>query len=98
VPTKTFVSSSLPNWQEIIFLRQSCANHSSRVLSTPSPNLDLVNSRYHGGVASGLDVAQEETLLYHAHQLTLLNQQRKQFEDAIAVLLGDPLLITTSGH
>jgi len=53
--------------------------------------LDLVNSRYKGGVASGLDVAQEETLLNVARtQLTLLRQQRKQFEDAIAVLLGKP--------
>jgi len=51
--------------------------------------LDLVNSRYKGGVASGLDVAQEETLLHTAQtQLTLQNQQRKQVEDAIAVLLG----------
>jgi multidrug efflux system outer membrane protein len=50
-----------------------------------------VNSRYKGGVASGLDVAQEETLLNTTRtQLTLLQQQRKQFEDAIAVLLGKP--------
>jgi NodT family efflux transporter outer membrane factor (OMF) lipoprotein len=54
-----------------------------------SKGLDLVNSRYKGGVASGLDVAQEETLLHASQtQLTLLRQQRKQFEDAIAVLLG----------
>jgi NodT family efflux transporter outer membrane factor (OMF) lipoprotein len=51
--------------------------------------LDLVNSRYRGGVASGLDVAQEETLLDTTRtQLVLLSQQRKQFEDAIAVLVG----------
>src|SRR5205085_8602857 len=51
--------------------------------------LDLVNSRYKGGVASGLDVAQEETLLHTAQtQLILQNQQRKQIEDAIAVLVG----------
>jgi NodT family efflux transporter outer membrane factor (OMF) lipoprotein len=61
----------------------------SRTVEALSKGLDLVNSRYHGGVASGLDVAQEETLLYTTRtQLTLLNQQRKQFEDAIAVLLG----------
>ena len=54
-----------------------------------SKGLDLVKSRYKGGVASGLDVAQEETLLHASQtQLTLLHQQRKQFEDAIAVLLG----------
>jgi outer membrane protein, multidrug efflux system len=51
--------------------------------------LDLVNSRHQGGVASGLDVAQEETLLNATRtQATLLLQQRKQFEDAIAVLAG----------
>ena len=61
----------------------------SRTVDALTKGLDLVNSRYHGGVASGLDVAQEETLLYTTRtQLTLLNQQRKQFEDAIAVLLG----------
>ena len=61
----------------------------SRTVDALSKGLDLVNSRYHGGVASGLDVAQEETLLYTTRtQLTLLNQQRKQFEDAIAVLIG----------
>lgn len=61
----------------------------SRTVDALTKGLDLVNSRYHGGVASGLDVAQEETLLYTTRtQLTLLNQQRKQFEDAIAVLIG----------
>jgi multidrug efflux system outer membrane protein len=53
--------------------------------------LDLVNARHKGGVASGLDVAQEETLLNTTRtQATLLLQQRKQLEDAIAVLLGQP--------
>jgi outer membrane protein, multidrug efflux system len=61
----------------------------SRTVQTLDRGLDLVNSRYKGGVASGLDVAQEETLLDTTRtQLTLLKQQRKQFEDAIAVLLG----------
>ena len=51
--------------------------------------LELVNSRHSGGVASGLDVAQEETLLDPTRtQAILLQQQRKQFEDAIAVLVG----------
>jgi multidrug efflux system outer membrane protein len=63
----------------------------SRTVESVSRGLDLVNSRYKGGVASGLDVAQEETLLNTARtQLTLLTQQRKQFEDAIAVLVGKP--------
>jgi multidrug efflux system outer membrane protein len=53
--------------------------------------LQLVDSRHKGGVASGLDVAQEETLLHTTQtQAVLLEQQRKQFEDAIAVLVGRP--------
>ena len=61
----------------------------SGTVDTLVRGLDLVNSRYKGGVASGLDVAQEETLLHTAQtQLTLQNQQRKQIEDAIAVLIG----------
>jgi multidrug efflux system outer membrane protein len=61
----------------------------TRTVEALNKGLDLVNSRYRGGVASGLDVAQEETLLNTTRtQLTLLQQQRKQFEDAIAVLVG----------
>jgi multidrug efflux system outer membrane protein len=53
--------------------------------------LELVNSRHEGGVASGLDVAQEETLLAATRtQATLRLRQRKSFEDAIAVLVGKP--------
>jgi outer membrane protein, multidrug efflux system len=63
----------------------------SRTVEALNKGLDLVNSRYKGGVASGLDVAQEETLLNTTRtQLTLLQQERKQFEDAISVLLGKP--------
>ena len=63
----------------------------TRTVETLNKGLELVRSRYKGGVASGLDVAQEETLLDTTRtQLTLLKQQRKQFEDAIAVLLGKP--------
>jgi NodT family efflux transporter outer membrane factor (OMF) lipoprotein len=62
-----------------------------RTVETLQKGLDLVNSRHQGGVASGLDVAQEETLLNATRtQATLLKQQRKQFEDAIAVLTGRP--------
>jgi len=51
--------------------------------------LDLQISRHSGGLASGLDVAQEETLLNTTRtQATLILTQRKQFEDAIAVLIG----------
>jgi multidrug efflux system outer membrane protein len=60
-----------------------------RTVDTLQKGLDLVNSRHQGGVASGLDVAQEETLLNATRtQATLLRQQRKQFEDAIAALTG----------
>jgi len=61
----------------------------ARTVETLQKGLDLVNSRHKGGLASGLDVAQEETLLNTTKtQATLLRQQRKQFEDAIAVLVG----------
>jgi outer membrane protein, multidrug efflux system len=63
----------------------------NRTVTTLQKGLDLVKSRHQGGLASGLDVAQEETLLNTTRtQATLLRQQRKQFEDAIAVLTGKP--------
>jgi multidrug efflux system outer membrane protein len=63
----------------------------NRTVEALQRGLELVNSRHQGGVASGLDVAQEETLLNQTRtQATLLRQQRKQFEDAIAVLVGRP--------
>jgi NodT family efflux transporter outer membrane factor (OMF) lipoprotein len=63
----------------------------NRTVQTLQKGLDLVKSRHSGGIASGLDVAQEETLLNTTRtQATLLEQQRKQFEDAIAVLVGKP--------
>jgi outer membrane protein, multidrug efflux system len=63
----------------------------ARTVDTLQKGLDLVNSRHNGGVASGLDVAQEETLLNTTQtQAILLQQQRKQFEDAVAVLIGKP--------
>jgi multidrug efflux system outer membrane protein len=63
----------------------------NRTVQTLQKGLQLVDSRHKGGVASGLDVAQEETLLNTTRtQAILLQQQRKQFEDAIAVLIGKP--------
>ena len=63
----------------------------NRTVEALQKGLDLVNSRHRVGVASGLDVAQEETLLNTTRtQATLLRQQRKQFEDAVAVLVGKP--------
>ena len=53
--------------------------------------LDLVNHRHEGGVASGLEVAQQAALLDStATQLQLVLQQRAQYEHAIAVLVGKP--------
>ena len=63
----------------------------NRTVQSLQKGLDLVNSRHNGGVASGLDVAQEETLLRNTQtQAILRQQQRRQFEDAIAVLIGKP--------
>jgi len=53
--------------------------------------LQLVENRHTGGVASGLDLAQQQTLLDSTvTQLYLVQQQREQFEHAIAVLTGNP--------
>jgi multidrug efflux system outer membrane protein len=53
--------------------------------------LQLVQDRANGGVASGLDVAQEQTLLDATRaQAILLQQQRVQFEDALGTLTGQP--------
>jgi NodT family efflux transporter outer membrane factor (OMF) lipoprotein len=53
--------------------------------------LQLVENRHNGGIASGLDVAQQETQLNATRtQATLLRNQRAQFEHAIAALLGMP--------
>jgi outer membrane protein, multidrug efflux system len=54
-------------------------------------SLTLVQNRHAGGIASGLDVAQQETLLNSTRtQATLLRRQRDQFEHAIAALVGVP--------
>jgi len=53
--------------------------------------LDLVNKRHKGGIASGLEVAQQATLLDGTlTQLALVKQSRAQYEHAIAVLIGQP--------
>jgi len=53
--------------------------------------LQLVENRHQGGVASGLDLAEQQTLLDSTvTQLYLVQQQRAQFEHAIAVLTGSP--------
>jgi outer membrane protein, multidrug efflux system len=54
-------------------------------------SLELVQNRHAGGIASGLDVAQQETLLNSTKtQATLLRRQRAQFEHGIAALVGVP--------
>lgn len=53
--------------------------------------LELVNNRHNGGVASGLEVAQQAALLDSTlTQLALVRQSRAQYEHAIAVLVGQP--------
>jgi outer membrane protein, multidrug efflux system len=53
--------------------------------------LDLVNQRHAGGIASGLEVAQQATVLDSSiAQLSLVQEAREQYEHAIAVLLGQP--------
>ena len=51
--------------------------------------LTLVNNRHTGGAASGLDVAQQEVVLDSSiTQLSLLQQQRLQYQHALAMLQG----------
>src|SRR6266700_6565963 len=51
--------------------------------------LELVEKRHQGGAVSGLDVAQQQTVLDAAYaQLALLQQQRAQFQHALAALQG----------
>ena len=53
--------------------------------------LELVQHRHDGGIASGLEVAQQATVLDSTiSQLALVQQSREQYEHAIAVLLGQP--------
>jgi multidrug efflux system outer membrane protein len=58
--------------------------------------LDLVNRRHDGGVASGLEVAQQAALLDSTlSQLALVQESRAQFDHAIAVLVGQPASSTS---
>lgn len=62
-----------------------------QALDFQQKDYDLVVRREQGGVASGLDVAQQATVLDATRaQLDLLRQQRAQYEHAIAVLVGQP--------
>ena len=53
--------------------------------------LQLVQARHDGGIASGLEVAQQQTVLESTvSQASLVQQSRAQYEHAIAVLVGQP--------
>ncbi len=58
-------------------------------VATQRKGLDLVQKRHDGGIASGLDVAQQATVLDSTiSQGALLQEARAQHEHAIAVLVG----------
>jgi len=62
-----------------------------QALDFQQKDYDLVVRREQGGIASGLDVSQQATVLDATRaQLDLLRQQRSQYEHAIAVLVGQP--------
>lgn len=53
--------------------------------------LELVQKRHEGGIASGLEVAQQATVLDSTiSQASLVQESRAQYEHAIAVLVGQP--------
>jgi NodT family efflux transporter outer membrane factor (OMF) lipoprotein len=53
--------------------------------------LDLTQNRFHGGLASAVDVAQAQTILDTTRaEATDIGVQRASFEHAIAVLIGKP--------
>lgn len=60
-----------------------------RAIDFEQKGLTLVQNRHQGGAVSGLDVAQQQTLLDSANtQLSLLQQQRAQYQHALAQLQG----------
>jgi NodT family efflux transporter outer membrane factor (OMF) lipoprotein len=62
-----------------------------RSLDLQRDALSFVSSRHDLGFATGLDLAQQQALLdASATQLELLQNQRAQFEHAIATLIGTP--------
>src|SRR5262249_44634552 len=62
-----------------------------RAIEFEQKGLTLVQQRHDGGAVSGLDVAQQQTVLDSAFtQLSLLQQQRAQYEHALAQLQGIP--------
>jgi len=60
-----------------------------RSIDFQKEGLGLVEKHHNGGAVSGLDVAQQQTVLDSSYtQLALLQQQRAQFEHAVAVVQG----------
>ncbi|PYV69310.1 MAG: RND transporter [Acidobacteria bacterium] len=60
-----------------------------KAINFEKSGLELVEKRHAGGAVSGLDVAQQQTVLDAAYaQLALLQQQRAQFQHALAALQG----------
>jgi NodT family efflux transporter outer membrane factor (OMF) lipoprotein len=60
-------------------------------VSTFQQALDLTSNRFHGGIASEVDVAQAQTQLETTRAQAIdVQVQRSQFEHAIAVLAGQP--------
>ena len=63
-------------------------------VETEQQGLDLIKKRHDGGIASGLEVAQQATVLDSTvSQASFVQQSRKQYEHAIAVLVGQPASI-----
>jgi multidrug efflux system outer membrane protein len=63
----------------------------ARSIELQRRSLDFVSTRHDLGVASGLDVAQQQALLDSTlTQLDLLRRQRGPFEHAVATLAGTP--------
>jgi NodT family efflux transporter outer membrane factor (OMF) lipoprotein len=61
----------------------------NKAITFQKEGLDLVQKRHEGGAVSGLDVAEQQTVLDSSYtQLALLQQQRAQFEHALATLQG----------
>ena len=74
-------------------LRESDAEYQvvEELVGYESKGMELVNDRHNGGIASGLEVAQQAALLDATRsQLALVRQSRAQYEHAIAALLGTP--------
>ena len=70
----------------------------TRTVASYQDYLQLTRTRFAGGVASDLDVAQAEAQLYAAQtQLTDFGVARAQFEHAVAVLTGRPPANLTIG-